>query len=183
MIIVSDSDKARIAQSGANKLFGIDYKTRKGMSRDQLLELFNEAWQNRLQYLVESAEVIIKEEVDRRLLDKYHPFIDSTQEHRSFHYLKAEFIAQLHSVNSEQYQLTQLWRVSSSDTHPNTLFITFSDADERTQFSELARKLKKQEEDLALKLIRNFMDVTNCLDEDKESNSTETKNLYDDIPF
>lgn len=170
MIKITATDKVQIAKFGANKLFRIDYKTRKGMDDSQLLELFDDAWENRLKYLVESAEVIQQEEVSRRLLDKHHTYIDSAQEHRSFHYLKAEFIAQLRPLDSNQYELTQLWRVSSLDAHPNTLFITFSSIAEREQFSALARNLRKNEEDIALKLIRNFMELTECTNDNEDNN-------------
>lgn len=159
MIEISDYDKIRIAKSGANKLFGADYDIRKNMDEIELIALFDKVWANRLEYLVLGAEVIARDEVTRRLLDKYHTYVDPKQEHRSFHHLKAEFIVQLEPLGEDRYKFTQLWRVASSDTHPKTLFITFSSTAERDQFSTLAQDLSASDEELGLKLVRNFMDL------------------------
>ncbi|AKG20812.1 hypothetical protein [Calothrix sp. 336/3] len=159
MITIDDSDKARIAKIGANKLFDVEYETRQKMSNLELIEVFERAWEKVLENRVNNAEIISSEEVARRLLDKYHGFIDPQQEHRSFHYLKAEFIAQLIKTDSNTYKLTQIWRVASSDTYPKTLFISFSSVEERNRFDELARSLQYTDEELGLLLIRNFMNL------------------------
>ncbi|MEL6166417.1 MAG: hypothetical protein AAFR37_22635, partial [Cyanobacteria bacterium J06628_3] len=88
-----------------------------------------------------------------------HAFIDSEQEHRTFHYKNAEFISQLQTLENTKYKLTQLWRVTSSDEHPLTLFIKFSNIEEKECFESLAKSLKKKEEELGLQLIHNFMDL------------------------
>ncbi len=157
MIIIDDADKTRMAKSGANKLFEIEYDDRQKMTGVELANLFNHIWSKGLDDRVEKAEVISKEEVARRLLDKYHDYIDPQQEHRSFHYLKAEFIAQLRKINNEQYKLTQLWRVASSDIYPKTLFIEFSSVEERKKFESLAEKLETSDKELGLELVLNFM--------------------------
>jgi len=159
MIIVEDKDKVRIAKSGANKLFEVDYDTRKKMTDSQLIDLFDRVWLDKVQRLVINAEVYEFEEVGRRLLDKYHTFIDPQQEHRGFYYRKAEFISQLMPQNNGQYKLTQLWRVASSDEHPKTLFVNFSTVEERNTFSSLAQSLGIDDEELGLKLVRNFMNL------------------------
>ena len=159
MIQVDDFHKVRIAKSGANKLFGIDYETRKSMNEEDLIHLFNQIWSKKLENMVLQAEKIEHAEVKRRLLDKYHNFIDSQQEHRTFHYKKAEFIAQLQIIDSTKYKLTQVWRVTSSDEHPLTLFIKFSNIEERERFQSLAEKLEIDDEKLGLRLIRNFMNL------------------------
>jgi hypothetical protein len=159
MIEVDSQDKIRMAKSGANKLFGVDYDVRKNMDSQQLVELFDRVWIGGLKLMVSNAGVIPSEEVTRRLLDKYHTFVDSSQEHRSFHYSKAEFIAQLQPCENNQYKLTQLWRVASSDTYPKTLFVTFSSVEERERFTALAESLGIVDEELGLRLIRNFMDL------------------------
>ncbi|MCA1995164.1 MAG: hypothetical protein LDL41_24410, partial [Coleofasciculus sp. S288] len=142
-----------------NKLFEIDYETRQGMSKQQLIELFDRIWLDALRPLVIKAEVIEPEEVSRRLLDKHHTYVDPQQEHRSFRYRRAEFIAQLEPYNNGQYKLTQLWRVASSDSYPKTLFINFSSVEERERFYSLARSLNIDDEELGLRLIRNFMNL------------------------
>ena len=123
MIEIDAQNKIRIAKFGANKLFEVDYNTRQRMDNQQLIELFDRVWLNELRRLVLNAEVIEPEEVSRRLLDKHSSYVDPQQEHRSFRYRRAEFIAQPEPYNNGQYKLTQLWRVASSDNYPKTLFI------------------------------------------------------------
>lgn len=159
MIEVEEQDKIRIAKSGANKLFEVDYDARQKMSDRRLVELFDRVWSKGLERMVSKANTIPPEEVTRRLLDKHHSFVDSVQEHRSFHYQKAEFIAQLQLFEDNRYKLTQLWRVASSDNHPKTLFVTFSSIEERERFSYLAKNLDISDEELGLQLIRNFMEL------------------------
>ncbi len=106
MIEVDNHDKVRIAKFGANKLFEVDYDTRKSMDEQKLIDLFNQTWTRKLENMVLQAEKIECGEVKRRLLDKHHDFIDSQQEHRTFYYKKAEFIAQLQILENTEYKLT-----------------------------------------------------------------------------
>jgi hypothetical protein len=159
MISVEDNDKVRIAKAGANKLFEVEYDTRQNMSDQELIELFDGIWPTKIERLILNAEVCEPEEARRRLPDKFHSFIDPQQEHRSFHYRNAEFIAQLLPQDNSQYKLTQLWRVASSDEHPKTLFINFSSVEERERFASLAKSLSSNDEKLGLQLLRNFMNL------------------------
>ena len=95
----------------------------------------------------------------------HHTYIDPEQEHRSFHDLKAEFIAQLEKLDSNKYRLTQLWRVTSSDNHPKTLFVNFDSIEEKEQFNELANKLGFNAEQLGLQIIRNFVNLHPNIDQ------------------
>lgn len=160
MIQVEDADKIRITKSGANKLFGVEYDERQNMSSEKLIEWFDTQWCNIVKELVEKAEVCRShKEVIRRLPDKYHSFIEPEQEHRSFRYRQAEFIVQLQPLDDNQYRLNQLWRVTSSDVHPKTLFVNFSTVEERDRFEDLATKLGIEDEKLGLQLVRNFMNL------------------------
>ncbi|MCU0544728.1 MAG: hypothetical protein MUE44_21595 [Oscillatoriaceae cyanobacterium Prado104] len=159
MIEIDDKDKIRIAKFGANKLFEEDYNKRQKMNARQLIDLFDRVWSNGLERMVKTAEVIPSEEATRRLKNIYHDFVDAAQEHRSFYHLKAEFIAQLQPSKNNQYKLTQLWLVNSSDTHPKTLYVTFCSVEERELFTALAQSLGTNDEELGLRLIRNFMDL------------------------
>lgn len=49
MIEVDNNDKVRIAKSGANKLFEVDYETRKSMDEQKLIDLFNQIWTKKLE--------------------------------------------------------------------------------------------------------------------------------------
>ena len=49
--------------------------------------------------------------------------------------------------------------MTSSDEHPLTLFIKFSNIEERERFKSLAKSLQIDDEKLGLRLIRNFMNL------------------------
>ncbi len=161
MIKIENKIKYKIAKFGANKLFIKEYKEREKMDEQQLIILFDTVWSKTLEELVLKAKKCPVEEVYNRLLDEKHSFIDPKQEHRSFHYKKAEFIVQLEIYKHEkfQYRLTDLWRVTSSDSYPQTLFINFSSVEEKNLFKSLAEKLNFRDEELGLKLIYNFMNL------------------------
>ena len=129
------------------------------MSDQELIDLFDRLWLDKIERLVLNGKLCEAEEVERRLPDKFHSFIDPQQEHRSFHYRNAEFIAQLLPQDNSQYKLTQLWRVASSDEHPKTLYINFSSVEERERFASLAKSLSSNDEQLGLRLVRNFMNL------------------------
>ncbi|MGL4498023.1 MAG: hypothetical protein ACRCU2_03085 [Planktothrix sp.] len=159
-ILVQDDDKIRMTKFGANKLFDVDYDTRQKMSEEELISLFDKVWlKHQVKALVTKGSVCNPEEAARRLDKRYHSFIDPSQNHRSFRYRQAEFIAQLLPITKGHYNLTQIWRVSSSDYHPKTLFINFSSVEERGKFAELAGELDIKDELLGLRLIRNFMNL------------------------
>lgn len=159
IINIDDQTKIRLAQKGANKLFNVEYEERQNMSENNLIDLFDQAWSRIIKHQIMKADLIPPEEVRRRLLDNCHPYIDPDQEHRSFHYDKAEFIVQLQLSQNSQYQLTQLWRVVSSDSHPTTLFVEFNSPEELKRFKFLAESLDTTGEELGLQLIYHFMSL------------------------
>lgn len=158
-IVVDKEEKLRIARFGANKIFKVEFNERQRMSDEQLLEVFDSAWNSGLQHWVSNAEVIEPEEVARRLLDQQHPFINADEEHRTFRRKNAEYISQLQPIHQGMYKLTQFWRVKSSDEHPKTLFVNFDSVEEINLFKELSQSLNIPPELLGIKLIRNFMDL------------------------
>lgn len=158
MIEVDDSTKTRLARHGANKLYDVDYDERQTMTDPELVGLFDGMWSRGVESLVETGEECSAEEASRRLPDNCHRFIDATQSQRSFRYKKAEFIAQVRTGDGSS-TLTQLWRVVSSDTHPKTIFLTFDSVEEREDFAELAESLGWGDEELGLRLLRDFAAV------------------------
>ncbi len=158
VITVEDSTKVMVAKFGANKLFGVDYDERQKMINEQLTELFDRVGQGKIEQLVQGGKVCEYEEVARRLKENQKKYLDSQQKHRSFRHQNAEFIVQLQSQN-DQYKLTQLWLVNSSDEYPKTLFINFSSVEERERFRKLAKSLRIDDEELGLRLVRNFMNL------------------------
>ena len=158
-VVVELGEKIRIAKSGANKIFKVEFSERQKMSTEQLIEVFDNAWKSGLEQWILNAEVIEAEEVERRLLDQHQPYIDSDEEHRTFRINNAEYISQLQPIGQAKYRLTQFWRVKSSDAPPKTLFVNFNSVEEIDRFRELAQSLSISPELLGMKLIRNFMDL------------------------
>lgn len=64
-----------------------------------------------------------------------------------------DFIAQI-----EGSDLTQLWKISSGDDFPRTLWVEFESAEVKQEFEALAADLGWVDRELGLALIRDFMD-------------------------
>lgn len=113
-----------------------------------------------MEHEVRFADRCVPDDARSRLTSAQQQYFDSSQEHRGFRMqtLNAEFIAQLLSRGDEGYEMTQLWRVSSSDSHPKTLFVTFATVEEREKFRKLAANLGSKDEDLGLQLVIDFME-------------------------
>lgn len=158
-IIVSENTKQLLAKLGPNKLFGDDVDQRKKLSNIDAELLFDRVWKNTLEHEVRAGDQCDSNDAKSRLTPTQQQYFDSTQEHRSFRMqaLNAEFIAQLYCHSIDEYEMTQLWRVSSSDTHPKTLFVTFATVEEREKFRKLATNLGIKDDDLGLQLILDFM--------------------------
>lgn len=160
IIRVEDEQKVVLAKYGANKLFGDDPdKRQKEMSKDDLTKLFDQVWDNTLKRVVMTAEVCdAKEAYDRLSTQEQKKYFDLKQQHRQFRLkdLSIEFIAQLNSISPDNWTLTQLWRVASTDTNPKTLYITFESVEQRKRFAALASNLGKTDEALGFQLIMDF---------------------------
>lgn len=159
-ITVSDDVKSTLAKYGPNKLFGDDVDDRKKLPHLDAVRLFNRVWNTVLAVAIETAEKCDSDDAKQRLTFSQQQYFKSSQEHRSFRMqnLNAEFIVQLaRGEGDHTYELTQLWRVSSSDTHPKTLFVTFDTVEQRERFKTLAQNLGIKDEDLGLQLVLDFM--------------------------
>lgn len=158
-INVSNDVKQRLVQFGPNKLFGNDIDNRDKLVGDEAITLFDQVWNEMLYRQICLAGQCTANDARSRLTSSQQRYFDASQEHRSFRIqtLNAEFIIQLIIIDSDSYELTQLWRVSSSDTHPKTLFITFETVEKREKFKRLSDNLGTKDEDLGLQLILDFM--------------------------
>jgi hypothetical protein len=158
-IKVEDQHKIRIAKWGANKLFGDPDKRKNEMNDEQLIKLFDRVWNVTLEHAVLSADVCDANEAYERISAKERNFFDFEQEHRQFRLkdLNVEFIAQLESLADDEQSLTQLWRISSTDINPKTLYVTFETVEERLRFKEIANSLGWHDDNLGLNLILDFM--------------------------
>jgi hypothetical protein len=157
-IEVEDTTKARLAKWGPNKLFG-DPDERKALPEPDLERLFDRVWQHELRHAVEEAEPCDPDDALSRLTEREREFFDRDQEHRQFRLPEKniEFVAQLRPVADGTVELTQLWRISSTDLNPKTLYVTFATTKERAAFRQLAAKLGWNDEDLGLQLVKDFM--------------------------
>jgi hypothetical protein len=61
------------------------------------------------------------------------------------------------SLADSNYELTQIWFISSSDYYPECLLVCFDNVEERKRFSTLAERLNWKDTDLCKELIRDFM--------------------------
>ncbi|MDB5339504.1 MAG: hypothetical protein JWN70_5123 [Planctomycetaceae bacterium] len=163
IIEVSEDVKRNLARFGPNKLFGDDVDERKKLTDEQEIALFDRVWKAKLEAAIQSAERCDSDEAKQRLTFSQQQYFRASQEHRSFRMqqLNAEFVVQLLPSEGnnfkDTYELTQLWRVSSSDTHPKTLFVTFDTVEQREQFKHLAGRLGIKDVDLGLHLVMDFM--------------------------
>lgn len=159
-ISVADKKKCLLARKGPNKLFGDDIDERQALGELAAIKLFDEVWQRKLERLVSTANISDSEEAYARLTQNKQQFFNFEQEHRDFRAkeLNAEFIVQLAEKGGDDYELTQLWRVSSSDTHPKTLFVSFETVEEREQFRQIAANLGIHDQQLGLQLCKDFME-------------------------
>lgn len=158
-ISVSDSTKHLLARYGPNKLFGNDIDERRELDQAAGITLFDRVWKERLERLIMDAEACDSQEAYPRLTESQQQYFDFDQQHRAFRVkeLNAEFIAQLLDHGNGDLELTQFWRVSSSDTHPKTLFVTFESVEAREQFRRVANNLGIHDEQLGLQLCNDFM--------------------------
>ena len=152
--------KAYLAKWGPNKLFGNNVDEReKEMSPEQLLELFDRVWEQTLKEAVAKARTCTYDRALEKLgSDRRRKRLEQDQEHREFRIQNLEFIAQLRKLQRNDYELTELWHIPSSDTHPRTLFVNFDTVEERQQFHSLAQKLGyPKDEELGKKIIFDFI--------------------------
>lgn len=155
-ISVKDNTKIIIAKHGPNKLFG-DYNERKKLVNEQLVELFDNVWQSDLKHAVTVARLCEAASAYEKLPETYRSFFDSEQEHRELRVQGMWLIAQLASLPDGNQELTQLWRIPSSDIDPKVLYIRFDTVEERKRFKNLANFLGQNDEALGKKLILEFM--------------------------
>lgn len=150
--------KVRIAKLGANKLFG-DPDKRKEMIDNELINLFNEVWTGTLVSNITRAAKCDPNDAYKRLTEREKKFFAFEQEHRQFRLqdFNLEYVVQLEYLAHNEYSLTQLWKIASSDINPKTLYVTFETVDERKRFKNLATKLGFNDEDLGLRLVLDFM--------------------------
>ncbi len=169
-IHIKDETKIRCAKSNyaiPNKLLtGGEAESRKNMEDAQLIELFDKVWKNPLRQAVVGAKQCGVEFVREKLREKqkksrlnYLVYVKEDQEHREF-YLQPQnlqFIVQLAPLADGDYELTQIWFISSSDYYPECLLVCFDNVEERKRFSTLAERLNWKDTDLCKELIRDFM--------------------------
>jgi hypothetical protein len=147
---------------GPNKLFEgyANVDQRKRMSDQELAAIFDRVWESRLKEAVSRADVYeSSQQAYERLPERYRQYFEFDQEHRYFRLqdLNIDFIAQLKKSDENGWKLTQLWMIPSSDINPKTLYVTFETVEERKQFKRLATKLGRNDQELGLQLVLEFM--------------------------
>jgi hypothetical protein len=128
------------------------------MDDEQLVALFDRAWDAGLERAVARESLLCEFEVARvRLKVEQRKFLNAKEEQRQFRYQEMEFIVQLKPTGKSGKELTQLWKVQSGDDYPKTIFVTFGTVEERQRFKDIADRLGWQDEELALSILRDFM--------------------------
>lgn len=158
MIYNNRPQKIHLARFGYHPLFGKDVDTREKMSDEEALHRFDRVWERELRDALLKAERCDPEDALRKLHEKEKPYFDKTQEHREFICRDGLFVAQLKSLPSEMYELTQLWFIRSSNVDPRTLFIKFGTMPERNQFRELAEQLGWEDYNLGKQILLDFLE-------------------------
>lgn len=167
-IKVNNQTKIRCAKHQyaiSNKLLTeAEIENRKHLSEPDLIELFNRIWKNFLYQAVINAKHCSIEFVREKLKEKqknsknsYLSHVKESQQHREFYVQNQQFIVQLNPLNSEEYELTQIWFIPSSDIYPNCLLVCFDDIEEKKRFTTLAEQLRWKDTELCKDLVRDFI--------------------------
>ncbi|WP_414546048.1 hypothetical protein [Nostoc sp. CCY0012] len=129
------------------------------LTKEELIKIFDRVWEHYIHFSLENAQPCEAQFAFDKIGKPYCHHVDYNQEHRSFriHKLNLEFIAQLKILSKDNYELTQLWFVSSKDYNPECMPICFKDVEEKKKFQILAQQLNIKDSDLILELIRDFM--------------------------
>lgn len=167
-IQISNETKKRLAMSKyalPNKLLELEQvekRDRKELTETELMQLFDNVWQNHIQQPLEKSLPCDEATAKERLGVKQIEYLRPDQEKREF-YLQHKllnFIAQLKPLDKEEYELTQLWLITSSDSNPKGLYIEFEDTSKKEDFKNVAESLGYADSSkLALKLIRDFIET------------------------
>ncbi len=134
---------------------------RERMKEQDLIKHFDRIWENHLKSGLDNSEICPADMARQELSQSQQKFFDSDQEHRELR-IEIEgdpfkFIAQLQHLGHQNYEMTQLWWIKSSDKHPQTIFISFKTVEERQRFTALAQMLGWKDQELGKELLMDFM--------------------------
>src|SRR5262249_12692878 len=138
-------------------LFGADFDHRqKAMKESEAEARFDEAWKKTIEPIVSKADECDVELVREHVKGQGANYIRDDATHRHFKLQNKFFIAQLVAPD----ECDQLWLVPSAIRDPWTVYVKFAEVPIKEQFEEMARQIGWRPEQLAEKLLVDFMEST-----------------------
>ena len=149
-----------VEYNAPNKLFRKP-EERKNLNDDQKQEWFSSFWRDGFAQTVQESEIITAEVARDQLglteIDSRSRFFKNDMQHRLTRYSDMSFIVQLDQLSSDEWQVNQIWFVSSRDFDPLKICVTFPSEESKKRFISLADGSDKYGNRLLEKLVRDYM--------------------------
>ncbi|MGP0065490.1 MAG: hypothetical protein ACLQGP_18040 [Isosphaeraceae bacterium] len=152
---LNESAKVFLAQKGPSKIFGKDVDTREALKGRDAIAWFDKVWKSTLMSEVEKANSCDLQFVRDKLPQVSQGFINSNATHREFTASGCMFICQM----IDDDICDQLWFIPSSSGDPRTLYVKFENVPTKEAFVTIAQKLQWKPEELAEKILIDFMET------------------------
>lgn len=154
IVFTNDSTKTWLARKGPPKVFGKNVDEREALSDPDAIQWFDRVWESTLSAAVNGASPCDLDFVRTKVPYSARGFISENAQHREFTLSGCMFICQLPNSTT----CDQLWFIPSSSADPRILFVKFETMAIREAFDEVAGKLKWKPEELAEKILLDFME-------------------------
>ena len=144
-----------------SSIFG-KYETRKQFTPEQARECFQRVWERGLKSVIEDSiresENLPFEAAKTLLNDAETRYLNARKERRSVRYHEFPFIVQFAPVDTDTYEIDQVWFVHSHASDQNLVCVNFETNEEKQKFHALARrKGYPSGQELLDEFVRNFM--------------------------
>ena len=151
--MINRSQKISHIKWGDAGVFGADSGERRKLADDAAVKRFNEVWEATLSANVDAALSISREDAEEMLEDKLKAYAKPGYTYRQFSLFHVPFIVRVTSGG----MCDQLWAIGTHRDNTR-LCVRFDSNDELKRFEGIAAKLNWNEKQLALRLLRDFMD-------------------------
>lgn len=150
----NDHTKSWLARRGPAKVFGKDVDKREALSEADAIKWFDDLWDSTLCRAVSFADPCDIDFVRAKVPSNAQNFISDAAKHREFTLFGCLFICQLPDLTT----CDQLWFIPSTSGDPRTLYVKFKTVPTKEDFDKLAGKLDWKPEELAEKILLDFME-------------------------
>ena len=161
--VISESWKMHLVTKGRAHVFGMDFETRDGMSRNEAVVRFDSCWEEKLQPCIEAGDEIAYEDAKKLLGDRQARFCNPAGQFRRFRAAGTLFVAQLIDDLGTRKN-DQLWVVPQAGYDTRTLYVTFDKQEERDAWGSLATNLGFEDDELGKLVLAALL---NALTKDK----------------